>query len=388
VIARDRLLCVVQARTGSTRLPGKVLMDVAGRPMLRFMLDRLAGLRVDELVVATSTLARDDAVVEIAAAAGLPVCRGDEGDVLSRFAGALDQHPSDHVIRLTADCPLSDPSVVEMVIARHLESGADYTSNVFPRTFPRGLDVEMVRAPALRVAATEAASPAEREHVTPFLYRRPRRFRLANVRYRESLGRERWTVDTEQDLVFVRDIVARMGDGAWAWREGLSAVGVRAIAPRGVVVLEPAGREHVSFFLSCRNDVDAIRHSRSGRPLDRREHAQWFAAVIDEPGVRLRVACVDGEAVGTVRVDVHDGVGEVGIAVAPPHRNRGFGTAMLDALVADVASDPQVVELVASVHVGNAASMRVFARSGFTAIAEDGDFRVLRRHIETPMETA
>ena len=134
-------LCVVQARTGSTRLPGKVLQELGGRPLLRFMLDRLSDLRVDELVVATSALGRDDAVAEIASAAGRSVVRGSESDVLERFADALTAHPADHVVRLTADCPLSDPVLIEAVLARHLDRGADYTSNVFPRTFPAGSTV-------------------------------------------------------------------------------------------------------------------------------------------------------------------------------------------------------------------------------------------------------
>ena len=129
--------------------------------------------------------------------------------MLDRFAAALDAHPADHVVRLTADCPLADPVLVEAVLARHLDRGADYTSNVFPRTFPRGLDCEVMTAAALRTAHAEATDPAEREHVTPFLYRRPERFALANMRNDVPLGREGWTVDTADDLAFVRRIVDR-----------------------------------------------------------------------------------------------------------------------------------------------------------------------------------
>jgi spore coat polysaccharide biosynthesis protein SpsF len=377
-------LCVVQARTGSTRLPGKVLQELSGRPLLRFMLDRLSDLRVDELVVATSTLERDDAVAEIARDAGRPVVRGSETDVLDRFAAALAAHPADHVARLTADCPLADPVLVESVLARHLDRGADYTSNVFPRTFPRGLDCEVVTADALRTAHAEAVDPVEREHVTPFLYRRPERFALANMRNDTPLGREGWTVDTADDLAFVRKIVASMSDGtvasdAFSWREAWRAVGPRDVDDPGAVILVPAGREHSAFFLSCRNDTDAVQHSRSRRPVGREEHARWFAAKIDDPGVRLRVAIARGEPVGTARVDVRAGVGEVGFAVAPTFRGQGLGTAILNALVADVAADPQVVTLTAAVHVGNTPSMRAFARVGFVADGSDGEFRKFRR---------
>jgi spore coat polysaccharide biosynthesis protein SpsF len=375
-------LCVIQARTGSTRLPGKVLQELGGRPLLRFMLDRLADLRVDELVIATSTLDRDDAVEDVARAAGLAVVRGSEADVLDRFATALDAHPADHVIRLTADCPLADPVLVEAVIARHLDRGADYTSNVFPRTFPRGLDCEVMTAAALRAAHAEARDAAEREHVTPFLYRHPERFALANLRNDVPLGREGWTVDTADDLAFVRSIVDRMeatphGDG-FAWRDAWRTVGSRVAADRDAVVLVPAGREHSAFFLACRNDTDAVRHSRSHRMIGREEHARWFTAKVDDPGVRLRVGTVHGEAVGIVRVDVRDGAGEVGIAVSPNFRGQGLGTALLDALLADVAADPQVVVLTASVHEGNTPSIRAFRRARFHPAGADGDFLLFR----------
>ena len=238
---RRSTLCVVQARTGSTRLPGKVLQELGGRPLLRFMLDRLSDLRVDELVVATSTLDRDDAVVDIAFDAGRQVVRGSEVDVLDRFAAAVATYPADHVIRLTADCPLADPVLIEAVMARHLDRGADYTSNVFPRTFPRGLDCEVMTAAALRTAHAEATDPAEREHVTPFLYRRPERFALANMRNDVVLGREGWTVDTADDLAFVRSIVDRMDDDSFSWREAWRTVGSRNVDDPDAVVLVPAG---------------------------------------------------------------------------------------------------------------------------------------------------
>ena len=118
-------LAVVQARMGSTRLPGKVLADLGGRPLLRFLLDRLSDLDVDHLVVATSDLPGDDAVADVAAAAGVEVVRGSERDVLARFVAALDEHPADTVVRLTADCPLVDPAIVRAALDLHRTSGAD-----------------------------------------------------------------------------------------------------------------------------------------------------------------------------------------------------------------------------------------------------------------------
>ncbi len=379
------VLCVIQARTGSTRLPGKVLQDLGGRPILRFMLDRLAPLSA-RVVVATSSLERDDPVAEIARVAGRSVVRGSESDVLSRFVDALDAHPADHVVRLTADCPLTDPVLVEAVIARHLEWAADYTSNVFPRTYPKGLDVEVVRADALRAAHLETRDPVEREHVTPFFYRRPERFRLANLRATGPgpwLGREGWTVDTADDLAFVREIVARMGRDAFGWEDAWRVVGTRAAPRPDEIVLAPAGAEQRDFVLACRRDPDAVSHSRSGRAIEAAEHDRWFAEVLDDPGVRLRIASLAGETIGTVRVDVRGGEGEVGVALAPKHRRRGLGTALLEALVADTAADPQVSVLLASVHPDNVASRRIFRRAGFVAAGEDGIFLRLRYELSS-----
>ncbi|MCU1448125.1 MAG: acylneuraminate cytidylyltransferase [Acidimicrobiales bacterium] len=211
---------------GSTRLPGKVLAELAGRPALALMLDRLEGVAADHVVVATSEEGADDAVAAVAVGRGVPVVRGPEQDVLARFEAVLDEFPSDDVVRLTADCPLTDPALVATALTRHRETGADYTSNTLERTFPDGLDVEVVRAVVLREAASESSDPVEREHVTPFVYRRPERYLLASFVSGEDLGAERWTLDTAADLERLRDIVRRLDDPATAgWNDILAVAG-------------------------------------------------------------------------------------------------------------------------------------------------------------------
>jgi spore coat polysaccharide biosynthesis protein SpsF len=215
---------VIQARTGSTRLRGKVLAELAGRPMLRFQLDRLRGLRSDHLVVATSDLPADDAVASVAEEAGAMVIRGSELDVLERFGLVIDTLRPAVVVRLTADCPLSDPELVAEVMALHRTSAADYTSNVHPRSYPIGLDVEVATASALRAAVEEATDPFDREHVTPFLYRHPARFSIANLSSGQDLAALRWTVDTPDDLDHVRRILDLLDDPESAsWRDILAA---------------------------------------------------------------------------------------------------------------------------------------------------------------------
>ena len=202
------MLTILQARTSSTRLPGKVLRDLVGAPMLERQIERVRRAKsIGRLVVATSTDASDDAVADLSRRLGLACHRGPLDDVLGRFAGALEAFgPSDHVVRLTGDCPLADPEVIDATIARHIEAGADYTSNTLTLTFPKGQDVEVMKAQHLIAAAAEATDPYDREHVTPFLYRHPERFKLANLARHPPLPDLRWTVDTPEDFAFVERV--------------------------------------------------------------------------------------------------------------------------------------------------------------------------------------
>lgn len=197
----------------SARLPGKVMAQVLGEPMISRQVERLRRARlIDRLVVATSDHASDDPLAAHCERLGLDVTRGPLGDVLARFALALAAHPDARaVVRLTADCPLADPDVIDQVIARHNEADADYTSNTLEtRTFPHGLDTEVVRPRVLAEAAAKATDSYDREHVTPYVYRRPEIYRLAGVTREPSLAALRWTVDFPEDLDFVRDVYARL----------------------------------------------------------------------------------------------------------------------------------------------------------------------------------
>ncbi len=209
------ILGVVQARMSSSRLPGKVAADVCGRPMLALQLSRLArSQRIDRLVVATSMEPGDDAVAQIAGGAGVGVHRGPLADVLARFAGAAEAFgPADHIVRLTADCPLADPAIIDACIALHLRLGADYTSNAIARTYADGLDVEVMTAATLAAAAAEASDPLDREHVTRFIYRRPVRFVMGALTQEIDQSAMRWTVDTADDLAMVRAVVAGLPEG-------------------------------------------------------------------------------------------------------------------------------------------------------------------------------
>jgi spore coat polysaccharide biosynthesis protein SpsF len=252
-----RIVAIIQARMNSTRLPGKVLADLGGRTMLARVVQRVRGAGlVDHVVVATSLKPADDPIQEECTRLAVDSFRGDESDVLDRFHRAAEVHRAEGVVRITADCPLADPEVIDRVVRAFLERRPDFASNTLCRTYPRGLDVEVLTAQALATAWRHAREPYQRVHVTPYLYQHPERFRLLSLTVDEDLdnpptgdyeerrvlcehpersvvltGEEvltehptmshwRWTVDAPADLEFVREVYRRLGSAEpFSWRD-------------------------------------------------------------------------------------------------------------------------------------------------------------------------
>ncbi len=218
---RRSVVAVIQARMGSTRLPGKVLRDLGGRTMLARVVRRTVRAKlVDEVVVATSTNSADDPVAQQCRQLGVACFRGSEDDVLDRYYHAAIAHRADVVVRVTSDCPLIDPEVSDRVIRAFLDMEPDYASNTLHRTYPRGLDTEVMTAAALERAWREATEEYQRIHVTPYLYQHPEQFILLPVIGREDLSANRWCVDTLEDLELLRAIYARLGpEDCFSWAD-------------------------------------------------------------------------------------------------------------------------------------------------------------------------
>ncbi len=201
------ILGILQARTSSRRLPGKVLKPILGRPMLERQIERLRrARRLDKLVVATSTDASDDAIAALCRSLSVDCFRGSLDDVLDRFYQAARRYAPRAVVRLTGDCPLADPQVIDQLIDMHLAGGFDYTSNVVRRSYPDGLDTEVMGFHCLETAWREAVLPSEREHVTPFIRSHRERYRFGDLAQAEDLSDRRWVVDDPADFAFISAI--------------------------------------------------------------------------------------------------------------------------------------------------------------------------------------
>jgi spore coat polysaccharide biosynthesis protein SpsF len=222
-----RIVAIVQARMGSTRLPCKVMRDIAGEPMLGRVLQRLKHCRyISQLVVATTKDSSDDCIVDYCNAHSVGVYRGSMEDVLDRYWHASQEFHADVVVRITSDCPLIDPEITDKTIQEFLDVGPDYASNTLVRSYPRGLDTEVVSSRVLFRCWQNANLAYQRSHVTAYIYEHPESFRLHAVKDEGDCSGQRWTVDTAEDLEFVRAVYSNfIGREDFNWIDVLELLG-------------------------------------------------------------------------------------------------------------------------------------------------------------------
>jgi spore coat polysaccharide biosynthesis protein SpsF len=205
-----KIVTVIQARSGSTRLPGKVMMDILGKPLLLRMAERVQqSALAGTIVVATTTEHSDDVIEEICKAANLLCYRGSENDLLDRHYHAGRIYGADAVVKIPSDCPLIDPKVIDRVLRYYLDNELDFVSNLHPATYPDGNDVEIMSAAAIEKAWREATRPLEREHTTPYIWENPDKFTIGNVVWESGLDysmSDRWTIDYPEDFAFIRAV--------------------------------------------------------------------------------------------------------------------------------------------------------------------------------------
>jgi len=201
------IIAIIQARMGSSRLPKKIMLELEGKTALERVIERVRACRlVDDIVIATTTETRDAETASFCEKRGIKFFRGSENDVLDRFYRAALHFKADQIVRVTSDCPMIDPAVIEKVISLHLKTKADYTSNVLKESFPDGQDVEILSFGALKKAWESARLQSEREHVTTFIRNHPEIFKLQNVENGQDLSSKRWTLDQAEDYEFIKSI--------------------------------------------------------------------------------------------------------------------------------------------------------------------------------------
>ncbi len=207
------VLAIIQARMGSTRLPGKILKKVNGKALLAYQLERVSQSKcIDKIVIATTINQKDEPIVEFCEQYGVDYYRGPENDVLARYYEAAEQFEGDIIVRLTSDCPIIDPIVMDETICYYIDHASefDYVSNTIERMYPRGLDTEVFSSEALEKSYKEAMLERDREHVTAYMYTNPQIFRIGSISNPQDLGNHRWTVDTVEDFQLVELILSNL----------------------------------------------------------------------------------------------------------------------------------------------------------------------------------
>lgn len=220
------IIAIIQARMGSSRLPGKALKELIGEPMLVHIHNRVSRCNlINDIVIATTDLKKDDVIVELCQKNDWLFYRGSENDVLDRYYQAAKAFQGDIITRITSDCPIIDPSIIDMVLQKFIGSSKlpDYASNIFPRrTFPQGLDTEVMSYRALEKAWKEDDNPAFREHVTQYILKNVPRFDIISIAHEVDLSYHRWTVDTPADFTLINVIYEHFGHDRFAWTDVLN----------------------------------------------------------------------------------------------------------------------------------------------------------------------
>lgn len=398
----DKTVAIIQARMTSTRLPGKVLADLCGEPLLAHMLCRVQrAKRIDAVWVATTTNAADEPVVALCTSLGIPVFRGSESDVLGRFARAAEKAQAEVLMRLTADCPMTDPVLIDEALVEFASGRYDYYSNAIRRTFPDGLDFEVFSRAALDEADARAREPFQREHVTPYMRSGAYDdvgtgdFRVGQFLAPADFGHLRWTVDTPADLTRVRLLVRELPEH-YGWLDAIALLTRRpelfeARLPKiPVIRLRPAVEADSDLLFAWVNRPEKLATAlNTTTQISRETHDAWLVCKLLSPDAGIWIAIDEsGIPLGQTRLERRKGALEVDIFVETEARRRGTGLAMLDALRIEAARRWPGTPLLARIRPDNWSSRRLFVKAGYGNAIMARSHMILRRDPGRPGEAA
>ena len=363
--------CIIQARMGSTRLPGKTLLEVAGKPLLGHMLERLArGRALGLIVVATSKSEKDDAIEAFCREQEVECFRGSEEDVLERYYKCAKKFGFDVVVRLTGDCPLADPKTIGRAVEKFLLGKFDYLSNVAVRSFPRGLDVEVFSFGALEKAHRQARKAFDREHVTHFIYGDPKKFKIGNINAELSLFRPelRLCVDTKEDVPLIEAIFSRFGSTV-SVEKAIEFIGqnpkMAALSRNreadyrekagfiGQLTARPVNFEDRHWILKLMNQESVRKNSFNSAKIEASGNDNYWQKKLSEPEFRAFAITAGKKPAGLVRIDKNI----VSIAINKSMRHKGIAFAALSGL--------DLNGCIAEVQPENKTSISLFKKLGF-----------------------
>lgn len=396
--SKVKVVAIIQARIGSTRLPGKVMKIIDDNTVLGHQLTRLKlSHQIDEIIVATTILDKDDSIFLEAKRNGVRGFRGSEMDVLSRYYEAATEACADIVVRLTSDCPLIDPFLVDEMISKirsteyYLISNAGAESN---RTYPRGLDVEVMTYEALALAHYNAKEVYQREHVTPYLYEN-----CDSIFYYKDESNhsdQRWTLDTEEDWKFIKAIYDRLYKGIhdFFYQNILNLLTIEPellninkhveqayVQKEKKISLRKAEAEDCDLVFGWANDPNVRKQSFSVDEISYIDHVEWFANQLKNQESYFFIAEVNGNPVGQIRLKHENDYFEISYMIDQVERGKGYGRQILEAVEKQLLEVDQSVTLIGKVKVDNISSIKAFEANHYLAVRSDEGY-VFTKKIE------
>lgn len=397
------IAAIIQARMGSTRLPGKVLKKVLGKTLLEHLISRVKRAKTpDKIIVATTTNKEDAPVAKLAQSLGVGVYRGSEDDVLDRYYRAAKEVKADTIVRLTGDCPVIDPNVIDRVVSFHEKNRRrfDYVSNVNPPTFPDGFDVEVFSFTVLKKTWQKAKNISEREHVTPFM--RAGGFRTTNVKNEIDISGLRLTVDEKRDLVLIKKLIgffAKQGKSVFGlkdiialWREhpdffsGNQDIkrnegyrkSLKKDAPDATlqqdqeITLRRATARDARFLYNLRNEETVRKASFRTNPVSWEDHIQWLQKKLAGNDSVIFIVKIGDISIGQIRFDSRgDTSADINIAISKKYRGKGYGSkAIQSASKQFFAVSPSARGIRAHIKENNTSSCRAFEAAGYRRIGK------------------
>ena len=387
IVSKDsHLVTIIQARMTSSRLPEKVLADICGKPSLQIMLERISmSTSVGKVVVATTINTSDDPIVKLCNKLGYKTFRGDEFDVLGRVLQAAEAESAEVVVRLTADCPMIDPDVIDEVVTAFSINNHDYLSNTIERTYPDGLDVEVMSINTLREAHKKAVAPFLREHVTPYISgKRPDLgagdFRIDQIRFAADFSHIRWTLDTKEDLQRIRSLVSKLPED-YRWLQALS-IATQEPDLLGNMI-DGQTTEVLSLRLAVASDVKLLfewvntpsslkNKEKSSAPIEWSAHQNWFNKRLNNPNVRIWIVERNKQAIGQVRVEYDNNKLLIDIFIDSLFKGNDYGLKALKLLIKQCQVTYPGVPLHAIIKNENYPSLNLFRRADFQEVSNDG----------------
>ncbi|MGL5574108.1 MAG: GNAT family N-acetyltransferase [Sarcina sp.] len=370
------IICIIQARVGSTRLPNKVLKIIKGKTILEHVIDRvLKANHIDNIVIATTDRKQDDSIVNLLIEKNIAFYRGSENDVLERYYWAAKRSKADIIVRITSDCPLIDYKIIDKMLIEYKKNNFDYYSNTITRTFPRGLDVEIFSLKSLEIAYENANLDFEREHVTPYIWKRKNKFKIGQYLDTVDNSNIRVTLDTREDFIVMKDIYEKFykDEGINIHRviKYLNELGDKVanyeIEQKDIqqkVYLRSVQEEDINFLLELRNDLEVRKNSFNEEILTLEKHLKWFKNRDLEQNKYYLLT--DGiYKIGSVYLLKGEQGNEISYMIHKDFRGMGYGKLIINMIENEIDG-----ELIAKVKKENYISNKIFEKLGYSKLSE------------------